>query len=518
MIGNLQGNVGKGRRKIFDNREINKDTIVPILMDAFNIHRLNVADMKYLLDYYKGNQDILKRNAPSTSEINNKVVLNYAHSSVRDIIGYTFGKAIQIIPRKTKYRKDIKNLNDILEYENVSTIDNEVATYAAICGVGYFCTLPSKDLNSDFMPDIPIKISKLDVFNTFCIYSSEIGNPLRLSCTYWTDKVNTHFTAFTDDTIYYIKSVGNNTLSGTKNEVTEDINIIGLNPIQEVQNNEFRMGDFEVAISVLNALNQIASDSVNDVENVLKSLLVIINSELDDNTDEIKKNRVLELIGTQGAANVDAKFIYQQLDSMGINQLREYLEEAYKVIIGIPDRKTRGGGGGDTGDAVKLRDGWADIEIVARIKENYFRIAKKKQIAVAIKILQLLGLAKSDFKTIDLDVKFTRNKNDNLQTKAQAYSTLHGTKTLDPADAMEICDMTTDIVEMMDRGEKYWEKVSDRNLELQKRTKEELSDNSSEGNSNQNPENISKENEGYQKTTYNNNMNKISEKHNKEEE
>ena len=50
-------------------------------------------------------------------------------------------------------------------------------------------------------------------------------------------------------------------------------------------------------------------------------------------------------------------------------------EEAYKQIIGIPDRKTRGGGGGDTGDAVKLRDGWADIEIVARIKEQYF-IAK----------------------------------------------------------------------------------------------------------------------------------------------
>ena len=58
------------------------------------------------------------------------------------------------------------------------------------------------------------------------------------------------------------------------------------------------MGDFEVAISVLDALNQIASDSVNDVENVIKSLLVIINSELDDNTAQsAKKNRILELLG-----------------------------------------------------------------------------------------------------------------------------------------------------------------------------------------------------------------------------
>lgn len=198
---------------------------------------------------------------------------------------------------------------------------------------------------------------------------------------------------------------------------------------------------------------------------------------------------------------------------MGIENLREYLEEAYKTIIGIPDRKTRGGGGGDTGDAVKLRDGWADIEIVARVKESYFKIAKKKQIAVAIKVLQLLGLARIDFKTIDLDVKFTRNKNDNLQTKAQAYSTLHGTKTLDPADSLEMCDITTDVVEVIDRGKKYWEKVAEENIELQKRTQEELKTDESQGDS----INKAEDNPAYKKTTYNNNMNKISEKHNKEE-
>lgn len=206
---------------------------------------------------------------------------------------------------------------------------------------------------------------------------------------------------------------------------------------------------------------------------------------------------------------------------MGIENLREYLEEAYKTIVGIPDRKTRGGGGGDTGDAVKLRDGWADIEIVARIKESYFKIAKKKQIAVAIKILQLLGMARIDFKTIALDVKFTRNKNDNLQTKAQAYSTLHGTKTLDPADSLEICDMTTDVVEVIDRGKKYWEEVAENNLQLQKKTQEVLKQNDGNNENNEKSENNEekvKENSAYKSTTYNNNMNKISEKHNREQE
>lgn len=515
MIEQLKGNVGKGRRRIFDDREINEETIVQILFDALNIHRLNVIDMKYLINYYKGSQDIERRTAPSTTDINNKIVVNYAHSSVRDIIGYTFGKPVQIIPRKGKFREDIKELSDIFEYENSNTVDNEVATFASICGVGYFCTLPSKELDTDYMPDVPISLTSLDVLSTFVIHSTKIGNPIRLSCTYRTDKEYTYFTAYTDDKIYYITSKGNGTLSGTKNEVKSDVNIIGLNPIQEVVNNNFRMGDFEVAISVLNALNQIASDSVNDVENVIKSLLVIINAELDDNaTKNVKSNRLLELLGAPGQ-NVDAKFLYQQLDSMGISNLRDYFEEAYKTIIGIPDRKTRGGGGGDTGDAVKLRDGWADIEIVARVKESYFKIAKKKQLAVAIKILQLLNIIKKELRPIDLDVKLPRNKNDNLQTKAQSFSTLHGTKTLDPTDSLEMCDLTTDVVEVIERGNKYWKEVSEQNLELQKKTQEVLSQ--KDGATQTQSVNKSKENSGYKITTYNNNMNKISDKNKKKD-
>ena len=164
---------------------------------------------------------------------------------------------------------------------------------------------------------------------------------------------------------------------------------------------------------------------------------------------------------------MDAKFIYQQLDAIGAQNLREYLEEAYKTIIGIPDRKTRGGGGGDTGDAVKLRDGWADIEIVARVKESYFRMAKRKQVAVIISIMKSLKEINEDFKVMDLDIKFSRNKTDNLQSKAQSYSTFVGTKTITPEDALEMCDVTTDVVEVANRGKKYWDKVAEENVKKQ---------------------------------------------------
>lgn len=454
--------IGQGRKKIIIDKEINKDTIIDVLTEAWNYHRENVRDMKYLIDYYKGQQDIQKRVSNYSSGIDNKVTVNYAYSSIRDLVGYTFGKPTQIIQRKTKYKKDIEKIADIMEYENSSTVDNEVATMAAITGIGYLCTLPTEELFSDYMPDIPLKINSLDILSTFVVQSAKMGNPVVLSCTYYTDKINTYFLCFTDDEIYRVTCKGKNSLAIGAELIDVDVNPIGLNPIIMVQNNAFLMGDFETAISVLNALNQIASDSVNDVENVIKSLLVIINAELNQKTTEkIKKNRILEIVGNIGS-NVDAKFIYQQLDSLGIQNLREYFEEAYKTIIGIPDRKTRGGGGGDTGDAVKLRDGWADIEIVARIKESYFRIAKKKQISVMISILKKLNLVNEGIKTEDIDVKFSRNKNDNLQSKSQSYAALIGTKTITPEDALTIADMTTDSVEIAAKGKKYWEEEEKR--------------------------------------------------------
>lgn len=461
-----------GRKRIIIEKEITRDTLIPILQKALSIHYENQQECQYLIDYCKGKQNILDRTATDAgynSSINNKAVVNYAWSSVRDIVGYTFGKTTQYNPTSGKFRKDIDELARILNYEGNALADHESSTYASICGFGYLCMLPSEELLSDYMPDIPIMDCSLSPLNTFVVQSARPGNPVILSCTYYDDEEYTYFTCYTDKNVYIIKCKGIGTLTiGQEIEVIEKENAIGLNPITMVQNNSFLMGDFEVAISVLDAINQLASDTLNDVENVIKSLLIVINAELDDDTvAKVKKNRILELVGGDQNNKVpDAKFIYQQLDALGMQNIREYLEEAYKQIIGIPDRKTRGGGGGDTGDAVKLRDGWADIEIVARIKEQYFKVAKRKQVAVAIRILQKLDLVSKEFRTRYLDIKVPRNNIDNLQTKAQAYSTLNGTKTLHPADALDMVELTTDIDSKVERGMKFWEEQAQKEQEM----------------------------------------------------
>lgn len=469
MVDELLNKDKRGRKLIIVDGEITPNTIVDIIQKAWTTFKRNSIEINQLIDYYCGKQN-QKSNA-STEDfygkgIQNQTTINYANSTVRTIVGYTYSQGAQITQRKGKHLKDIEKLIDIMNYENSETIDHEVGTMASICGMSYFGLFPTPELYSDYMPDYPVVPMALDPRCTFTVCSPELGNPTKLSVSFYVSKElnKTVFYAYTDHERYVIECQGQGTFSpSTANIVDYDDNPIGLNPIILVKNNQFMLGDFELAMDISDALNLLASDSLSDVENVIKSLLVIMNAEITgDEAKKARANRILQLIGQPGQ-NVDAKFIYQQLDATGMQNLREYLEEAYKTVVGIPDRKTRSGGGGDTGDAVKLRDGWADIEIVARIKEQYFKIAKKKQLGVAIKVLKLLGMVSKNFNLEDIDIKLPRNKHDNIQSKAQSYSTLMSTNTIAPEDALSMADMTNDITGVVERGKKYKEQNSDNN-------------------------------------------------------
>lgn len=460
----------KGRKLIIVDAEVTPFTIIDVIQKAWTTFKKNKIQINTLIDYYLGKQN--QNSKGSTMDfygkgIENQTTINYASSTVRTIVGYTYSQGAQITQRKGTHLKDIEKLIDVMNYENSETVDHEVGTMASICGMSYLGLFPSRDLYSDYMPDYPIVPMFLDPRTTFTICSPKPGNPTILSVSFYVskEKNKTVFYAYTDTERYVIECDGQGSFSNVNAKIVDfGVNPMGLNPIILVRNNQFMLGDFELATEISDALNLLASDSISDVENVIKSLLVIMNAEITgDEATKARKNRILQLIGQPGV-NVDAKFIYQQLDALGIQNLREYLEEAYKTVVGIPDRKTRSGGGGDTGDAVKLRDGWADIEIVARIKEQYFKIAKKKQLAVAIKILKLLGQVSNDFKLEDIDIKMPRNKHDNIQSKAQSFSTLMSTGEIAPEDALSMADMTNDITGVVDRGKKYKEENEKRQI------------------------------------------------------
>ena len=65
-----------------------------------------------LIDIYLGKQDILFRPEPNTSNINNKVVVNLAFPTTREIVGYTYSNPFEFIPTEEKYKDEDGNLKD----------------------------------------------------------------------------------------------------------------------------------------------------------------------------------------------------------------------------------------------------------------------------------------------------------------------------------------------------------------------------------------------------------------------
>ena len=441
-----------GRKRIYTDLEINEENILKILNDALAVHNVNTLEMQRLINYYLGNQQILERQENYTSNINNKLVLNYANSIVRDIVGYTYGKDIEYVQRKQDLIEVVEELNTILQYEDAPLADFSTAIYTSICGVGYQFSLPSDDYK-DETPEIGVKIGCLDPRNTFVVRSYDLNNPVVLACTFYKTK---------KDTIYIIYDKEYRTIVRKNKIIEHELHGIGSIPIECYENNLFLLGDFEPALTILDAINKVASDSVNDIEQFVQSLLVFINASLGETEKEreetrqnIKKNRMIEIKAPQGM-DADAKYISQQLDPQSTSNMLTYLEESLWKVIGIPDRKTRGGGGGDTGAAVELRDGWADLEVVARNKEKFFKKAKKSQLRTILNILKPINKILQKLSVKDIDIKFSRNKSANILTKTQAFVDLNSTQQLDPVDSLEMVDLTTNVNEVIKRGQEYW--------------------------------------------------------------
>lgn len=438
------------QRIILDYQEVTPDNLFDVMNKVIPIHRQNAQDCDYLINYFLGDQDILNRTGVYTNNINNTTVVNYAFPITREIVGYTFGNGVELLQKDMKFQKDVAKLSDIYNYEFSYYVDICSAIYSSICGVGYQITLPSIDITKDMTPEIPIVYDYLDPRTTFVVQSTAIGNPTILTGYFIKNKLTGkwEYTCYTNRYKFTFNY-------GEPKSLKTSVNILGINPISMVENSLFLTGDWEQAIAVMNASNQIASDSLNDIEGTIKSLLVIIGAEFDndDDANRIKEKRILTLTkGNGNLANLDAKFIAPQLDSTSVENIRKYLEDARNVITGIPDRSANSSGG-DTGTAVLNRDGWTDIEIVARLKELFFKKAKKQQLSVGIKILKNLGLISDDLSVMNVDVIIGRHTTDNLQTKTQAFSTLVATGELATIDCLELSNLTNRTREIVERGE-----------------------------------------------------------------
>lgn len=433
-----QSRLTLGRKLILtDESVITADNIISVVSKAYLDHQENVLDEIFLFNYERGQQPILDRKKAIRSEINETLVENNAAKIVDTHVGYCFSNPITLVQRaKIESDKDAEEgevddkkvamLNKMLQEQAKASKDLQLARNLFICGIGYQMILPirKKLKNRRFSP---FEIMVPNPLTTFVVYSNDVYREPVLGCTYFVhEDGRITLTAFTEDLIY---EVVRNKTGPNEWELTNRItpNMLNMIPIVEFALND-RMGIFEKAIPILDAINLIDSDRINDIMQHVQSLLWMHNCSIDG---EGKKNIVdgdgVIMTKSSGDTAKEAKIVYlnQTLNETEVQKLVDHLLSSLEQITATPSWKEASGG--STTGAMQLSNGWQCLEISAKTIEQLFVEPELMLLDLAINVIKQSKDSFNGIKDIDLadiEVRFCRTKTYDLVSKTNALVSL----------------------------------------------------------------------------------------------
>ena len=222
---------------------------------------------------------------------------------------------------------------------------------------------------------------------------------------------------------------------------------LGYIPIIEYTSGNARLGSFEVVLPLLDAINNVQSLRIDDIQQHVDAILAIFGGDMDKDTyDKLKDWKTLVL-----PEGVDAKYLTAVLDQSGVQTLANALYQTVLTICGMPNRNG-GSSTSDTGQAVILRDGWTSAETQAKNLESEFVVSEKNFLKVVLRIIRDLG--GTTLKLIDIEVKFGRRYADNILTKVQALTQLLDCG-IEPKIAIATCGIWNDPLDVAVQSKDY---------------------------------------------------------------
>jgi SPP1 family phage portal protein len=428
-----------GRTVIYSSvDEITDYNVISVLKYAVEIHETNKSEIDYLYNYYKGRQPILSRVKAVRPEINNKIVENHAYEIVEFKKGHVFGEPIQYVQRgkDQSVSEQIQMINDYMALENKPEIDKSLAEWMNICGRSYRKTLAAR---TEF--DNPFEIESLDPRNTDVVYSNGFKKKPLMSfqeVKMPNDKIL--YSIYTPSMYYDVVDF---------KIIKKEPHILGTIPVIEYPANNSRLGAFEVVLGLLDALNTTTSNRLDGIEQFIQSFIKFVNCDIDATTFAALKELGAIKIASKDGNQADVDIITSELNQSQVQVNADNLYQTLLIVCGMPDRNGASKTTGDTGRAVSLRDGWESAEARARDTETIFKKSEMQFLKLVLRILKDRGYT---IKPQDIDVKFARNKTDNIVTKTQAlYQMLDSG--INPLVAISVCGLFSDPQKVYDDSE-----------------------------------------------------------------
>lgn len=451
-----------GRKIAYTNVEmITVKNVVKVIGSCIGAFYWNKTAIKYLWDYYKGDQPVLYRTKLSNEDILNKVVENHAYEIVQFKVGQTYGEPIQFISRKDDetINKAVDMLNDFMTDANKQEKDIKAGEWQSATGTSFKAIQPKDN------GDIPFRIVAPTPMNTFVIYNENTEEPI-LAVQELKDLDGNHYKmAFSDTMSFRIVD---------SKVVEAKLHTYGEIPIVEFPNNHERISDIELVIGMLDAINNMQSNRMDGVEQFVQYWVKFINCDIDKETfDQMKMSHALAVKSNNKDNKADVEIMTQELNQTQCQVAKDDLLDNLQAILAIPNRESQNSGG-DTQGAVSLRAGWDFSKTRAKQKDPIVKSAEKRLAIVTLNVLRLAG---NDLKLSprDFDVQINHSPLDNLYTKTQALAQMLQAG-INPRIAVATCGLWGDAEKVSLQSQPYFDvlyktidMVNKENTDIEKR-------------------------------------------------
>ena len=442
-----------GRQVIYTPYEkVDKNNIVTVLMTALPIFAQNQQQIKYLFNYYRGITPIQGRTKTVRPEINNKISVNRASQIVAFKVGYLFNEPVQYISRGENQDnvKKISELNDFMYIQDKEYHDKELAESFSICGTYYRLVLPESE-------EVPFNIYDVDTTNAFVVYSNGIGHKPVLGVIITQTQADIdngnvfRYCCYTEKEYFELVGSDPYVISLQKRHT------LGKIPLIEYPNNSFRLGDFELVLPLLDALNNIYSNRIDGVEQFVQSLMKFINVDISQEDFAALKELGAIKVFSQDGKTADVQFMSQEMHQNDVQILVNCIEKDILTICGMPNESGSNASTSDNVGAVVVRQGWQGAEARAKSTELVFKRSEKAFLSLALKIYNTFK--KTNLSIADIDIKLPRRNYENVSQKATVLTTMLGSDKIDPKLAFESCGLFTDPEMAYEMSKKYAEKI-----------------------------------------------------------
>lgn len=398
-----------GRKIAYTNVDkITPDNVVKVIGSTIGIFNWNRTIIKYLWDYYKGDQPVLYRQKLTNADITNRIVENHAYEIVQFKVGQTYGEPVQFISRKNdeNINKAVDMLNDFMADANKQEKDIKAGEWQSATGTSFKAAQPKSG-------KIPVRIVAPTPMNAYVVYNENTEEPMLAVQEFKDADGNKYKMAFSDTMSFKIVN---------SKVVSAKLHTYGEVPIVEFPNNHERISDIELVAGMLDAINNMQSNRMDGVEQFVQYWVKFVNCEIDEeNFKKMKESHALVVKSINKDNKSDVDIMTQELNQSQCQVAKDDLWNNTLSILAIPNKQ--GNTGGDTQGAVELRNGWDFSKTRAKLKDPLVKTSEKRLATVVLNILRLAGI---DLKlsVTDFDVQINHSPQDNMYTKAQTLVVL----------------------------------------------------------------------------------------------